>query len=331
MGNSDLRSLSTINKIDIGEISNSTAAVDAYNWLYKYVTTTVRFTEDKEYTRDDGVEVPSLYGGIQGIKRFFENDITPVFVFDGGYHDEKKSELEERTRTRQDAKENAEKARSEGNNIEAAKFESRSKTLSDPMIESTKDMLEVFDLPYVVAPQSGESQAAYMVANSQEYDYVVSDDYDSLLFGSPVTIRNFTSSSRPLEKIILQETLENLDITYEQLIDVSILCGTDYNKGISGYGPKTSISAIQEKGGLEKLIESGEIEMEKSSYNTIRKIFIEPTVTKTYPTQIKPPSPDFDNAIEILTEKWELPHSHVNSTINDLETIVGQSGLDRWT
>lgn len=331
MGNSDLRSLSQIEEVDIEEIDDSVVAVDAYNWLYKYVTTTVRFTNDDEYTREDGVEVPNLHGGITGMKRFFNNDITPIFVFDGDYHEKKQVELTERRQARQSAKEDAEQARAEGNEIEAAKLESRSKSLSDEMIESTMDMLDALDLPYVVAPQSGESQAAYMVQESDTYDYVVSDDYDSLLFGSPVTVRNFTSSSRPFERLRLDSTLDELELTLEQLIDVGLLCGTDYNEGVSGYGPKSSVSAIREQGSLKSMIESGEIDMEKEMYESIHEIFTSPEVTDDFPQDVESPLPDFDEARKVLIEKWELPESHVESTLDDIEAHVTQPGLDKWS
>jgi len=44
MGNSDLRSLAAIEDVSFEDVSGSVVAVDAHNWLYRYLTTTVRFT-----------------------------------------------------------------------------------------------------------------------------------------------------------------------------------------------------------------------------------------------------------------------------------------------
>ena len=84
MGNSDLRSLATIAEVSFDDLGGSVVAVDAHNWLYRYLTTTVRFTRDEAYTTGDGAEVANLIGVVKGLPKFFEHDITPVFVFDGG-------------------------------------------------------------------------------------------------------------------------------------------------------------------------------------------------------------------------------------------------------
>src|SRR3989337_1752889 len=77
-----------------------------------------------------------------------------------------------------------------------------------------------------------------------------SQDYDSLLFGSPVLVRNLAlSGKRKLprkdayvdvqpEQVDLVATLAKLGLSREQLVDVAILIGTDYNEGIKGIGPK---------------------------------------------------------------------------------------------
>lgn len=327
MGNSALRDISVINEIEIDSLEGETAAIDAYNWLYKYITTTVQFTNEEEYTTSDGVEVPNLHGGARGIRRFFENDIHPVFVFDGDSHTMKEAELSDRRKARQSAKEEAEEERSKGNQIEAAKKEARSKRMTDEMVHSTIELLEALDIPYVIAPQSGESQAAYMAAEG-DYDFVVSDDYDSILFGSPQTIRNFTSSSRPFEELRLDETLDESELSEEQLIDVAILCGTDYNDGVSGYGPKTSVKAIKEHGGLETLMEEKDFTVDQ--YEEIREIFLTPRVVEDYP-QPRKPNPDIEKTRELLLEKWELPEDVVESAIDKIEEAANQSGLDKWT
>ena len=44
-----------------------------------------------------------------------------------------------------------------------------------------------------------------------------------------------------------------LGISREQLIDIAILVGTDYNEKMPGIGPKTALKLVKQYGSLEKI------------------------------------------------------------------------------
>ena len=44
MGNASLRDLATIEDVSFEGLEGSVVAVDAHNWLYRYLTTTVKWT-----------------------------------------------------------------------------------------------------------------------------------------------------------------------------------------------------------------------------------------------------------------------------------------------
>ena len=50
-------------------------------------------------------------------------------------------------------------------------------------------------IPYIEAPSEGEAQATRLVMNG-DAAYVVSQDYDNLLFGAPVLVRSLTVSGK---------------------------------------------------------------------------------------------------------------------------------------
>ena len=50
-------------------------------------------------------------------------------------------------------------------------------------------------IPFLQAPTEGEAQAAAMVQKG-DARYVVSQDYDTLLFGTPTLVRNLTVSGK---------------------------------------------------------------------------------------------------------------------------------------
>jgi len=221
MGNADLRELAVIEEIPFEELAGSVVAIDAHNWLYRYLTTTVKWTNDSVYTTDDGTEVANLVGVIQGVPKFFEHEITPVFVFDGAVTELKDDEVEQRREQRKSYEKDLEEARERGDELAIARLESRTQRLTETIIETTRELLELLDVPVVDAPAEGEAQCAHM-ARQGVVEYAGTEDYDALLFGSPLTLRQLTSKGNP-ELMDFDATLEARDLTWEQLVDAALL------------------------------------------------------------------------------------------------------------
>ncbi|WP_435096477.1 flap endonuclease-1 [Halarchaeum sp. P4] len=326
MGNADLRQLAVIEEVAFDELEGDVVAVDAHNWLYKYLTTTVRFTRDDAYTTSDGTEVPNLIGVAQGLPKFFENDLTPVFVFDGRVVGLKDEEVESRREEREKREAQLEEAREAGDALEVARLESQTQRLTETIHETTRDLLELLDVPVVEAPAEGEAQASYMARTDDDVDYVGSDDYDCLLLGAPLTLRQLTSKG-DVERMDFAATLEEHDLTWEQLVDVGILCGTDFNEGLSGYGPKTALSAVKEHGDLWGVLEAEDEYIDNA--DRIRELFLDPDVTDDYDYD-ESIDPDLDAAREYLTEEWEIPADEIDRAFERIEDSVVQTGLDDW-
>src|SRR6056297_2291246 len=164
MGNADLRDLATIEEVPWSEVEPGVVAVDAHNWLYRYLTTTVRFTNESVYTTASGDEVANLIGIVQGLPKFFEHDLTPVFVFDGGPSELKADEIAQRREQREQLEDRLEDAREEGDAAEVARLDSATQRLTDVIQETSRELLHHLDVPVVEAPAEGEAQAAHMAA-----------------------------------------------------------------------------------------------------------------------------------------------------------------------
>ncbi|MFB6090377.1 MAG: flap endonuclease-1 [Halobellus sp.] len=326
MGNADLRSLAVLSEITFEEVAGSVVAVDAHNWLYRYLTTTVKFTREDAYTTEAGEEVANLIGLVQGLPKFFEHDLTPVFVFDGGVTDLKDEEVEERRAARERAEEQRQAAAERGDDVAAARLEARTQRLTDVIHETTRELLALLDVPVVEAPAEGEAQASYM-AKRGAVDYVGSEDYDTLLFGAPYTLRQLTSKGDP-ELMDLEATLAEHDLTREQLIDVAILCGTDFNEGLSGVGPKTALSAVREHGDLWAVLDAREAYIEHA--DRVRELFLDPPVTDDYDFDADL-SPDIDAARAYVTDEWDVDADEVARGFERIESSLVQTGLDDWT
>ncbi|OLZ41485.1 flap structure-specific endonuclease [Natrinema saccharevitans] len=325
MGNAALRDIAVIEEIPFAEIEG-VVAVDAHNWLYRYLTTTVKWTNSDIYTTADGTEVANLVGIVQGLPKFFEHDITPVMVFDGGPSELKDDEIESRREQRRSYEDQLETAREEGDAIAIAQLESRTQRLTPTIQETSRELLRLLDVPIVEAPAEGEAQAAHMVTRG-DADYVGSEDYDALLFGAPLTLRQLTSKGDP-ELMDLEATLERHDLTREQLIDAAILIGTDFNEGVSGIGPKTALSAIAEHGDLWSVLEARGDHVEHA--DRVRQLFRDPNVTDDYEFETTL-EPDLEAAREYVTDEWGVDEDEVARGFERIEDSVTQTGLDRWT
>jgi len=300
--------------------------VDAHNWLYRYLTTTVKFTNESVYTAAGGEEVANLVGIVQGLPKFFEHDVTPVFVFDGGPSELKAEEIKRRREQRERYEDQLQEAREEGDATRVARLESRTQRLTDVIQETSRELLRLLDVPVIEAPAEGEAQAAHM-ARRGSVDYVGTEDYDALLFGAPLTLRQLTSKGDP-ELMDLEATLETHGITYEQLVDAAILIGTDFNEGITGIGPKTAISEIKEHGDLWGVLEARGDHVE--SADLVRALFLDPTVDDEVSFDLDV-SPDLDAAREYVTGEWGVPADEVERGFERIRESVVQTGLDRWT
>jgi len=326
MGNADLRDLAAIESVAFADLSGSVVAVDAHNWLYRYLTTTVRWTNDAIYTTRGGEEVANLVGVVQGIPKFFEHDLTPVFVFDGAVVDLKDEEVAERREAREKREAKLETAREEGDELAVARLESQTQRLTETILSTTRELLELLDVPVIEAPAEGEAQAAYM-ARQGDVDYVGTEDYDALLLGAPLTLRQITSSGDP-ELMDFEATLEENDITWEQLVDAAILMGTDFNEGISGYGPKTAVGAVREHGDLWAVFEAENVHVDGA--DRIRNLFLDPAVTDDYAFDTAV-DPDVAAAREYVCDEWEVAESEVERGFERIEESMVQTGLDEWT
>jgi len=188
------------------------------------------------------------------------------------------------------------------------------------MIEESKRLLEYMGIPYVQAPSEGEAQASHMTMKGDVWA-TGSQDFDSLLFGAPRLIRNLTISGRRKlpgkdvyreilpEIIFLDECLEKNGITREQLVEIGILVGTDFNEGIKGIGPKKALN----------MVKNGEFK----NYEEIKEIFLTPEVTDDYSIKFKDPSED--QIIEFLCEERDFSHERVKRALERLKKALSSS------
>jgi flap endonuclease-1 len=274
-----------------------------------------------------------LSGILFRMTSFLEKGIKPVFVFDGKPTALKQATIDERRKLRDTAGEKWKEAVARGDDEEAYK-QARSATRVDTtIVENSKELLRLMGIPVVQAPGEGEAQASYMVIKG-DARYVVSQDYDNLLFGAPTLVRNLTVSGKRKirgrqitvspERIVLAETLAGLKLTREQLIEIGILVGTDFNPGGDGVGAKTGLKIVQ-KGGFEAKLKEKIPDFDPVP---VIEMFLHPPVTDDY--SLATGHPDAEGIRKLLCDGYDFSEERVNKAMEGFTVKAGQKTLESW-
>jgi flap endonuclease-1 len=194
--------------------------------------------------------------------------------------------------------------------------------LTREMVDEARELLRRLGIPTLRAPSEGEAQAAHMASAGAVWA-AASKDYDSLLFGAPRVLRFLTISgkeflpsqgvARPMqpELIDLERLLTTLSITREQLIDLSILVGTDFNDGVKGIGPKKALKLVRDHGRIEHMPD--EIRSAVGDVDDIRAIYLHPQTTDAYDVCFA--EPDFAAVVDFLCGEREFSKDRVTAAL----------------
>lgn len=311
MGNSALRQLAVLEDEQLAEYNGETVAVDAHHWLHRYMAGITRYADPDTYEMEDGTEVINLLALLRGLPPLLRRDITPIFVFDGEPHERKAGTIEHRRAAKEDAEAKMREAAERGDLEEMRRYKSQTQSLTSAVHKSTRGMLDRLGIPYIEAGGSGEAYAAKLVAG--EYATAsLTDDYDSLLFGSPLTLRQY-SGDGPAEAMRLQPTLEKHGINQEDLVDIALLCGTDFNDGVSGIGPKRGVQKISNGTTVEDILR--EYDAEINGLDELRSLFSDPDINPLPANQPEIEPADF-SAAKAYAQEWEIPESYINKNLS---------------
>ncbi len=323
-------------EISMNQLSNKIIAIDAFNTIYQFLSS-IRQYDGTPLMDSKGRITSHLSGLFYRTAKLLENNIKPVFVFDGKHPSFKKSEENRRREVREEAKEEWSRALNEHDYESAKKYAQASSVITTEIIEQSKEILDAMGIPIVQAPSEAEAQAAVMAKNGICYASA-SQDFDSLLFGAPILLRNISITGKRKifgrgyvqvnpEKIELQTNLEKLGIDRDKLIIVGILIGTDFDPGgIKGIGPKKALSIVKKHDSMDDIFKEVGWEFE-TPYTTIFEFFKNPPYIE--PGELNFRNPDDDKVKEILCDKYEFSEDRVEKTLNEIKKNRNSS-LSKW-
>jgi len=311
-----------------------TVAVDGNLELYQFLS--IMRTRDGRPLMDKAGHVTSHLNGLmfRTTRLISDYDIRPVFVFDGPPPDLKQAEISRRRQARDQAQKAYEAALASGDLGAAWSKAVAATRLTQDMVEDAKRLLTYLGIPWIQAPSEGEAQAAFLARRGDVWA-AASKDYDALLFGAPRLLRFLGIGSREFlpslgrfrrvrpEVLDLEENLRALGLTREQLIDVAILVGTDFNEGVKGIGPKTAVKLLRKWGSLERIPEQIRNRLPED-VDAIRAFFLDPPVVSTTDLEFRPVREE--RIIEFLCDEHSFSRERVSAILGRLRRPRARTG-----
>lgn len=336
----DLKPLVKSSPIMISELSGKVIAIDAYNTIYQFLAT-IRGITGELLTNNNGEVTSHLSGLFYRNVNLLAEDIKLIYIFDGKPSPLKSKEIDRRRQVKQDALNKYQEAITAGRFEDARKYGQATSVLTDKMVEESKMILTLLGIPYIQAPSEGEAAAAQLTQSNIAFA-CASQDYDSLLFGAKRLIRNLAISGKRKvpnrnvyvdiepEVIEQQQLLNETGLNLEQLVDIGILIGTDFNPGgISGIGPKTALKLVREHNKLEK-IEKIEASLANIPYKEIREVFLKQEAPKINGIEFN--EINYDALVNFLCTEKNFSVARVNTSLDKVKKSITNrnQSLEKW-
>jgi len=296
-------------------------ACDASMAMYQFLVITQGFNQNSgltEMTDKEGNKTAHLVGLMNRTIQFMENGIKPIWVFDGKAPDLKRGEIAKRQKAKQEAQKKFEEAQESGDLEQALKHKVMNTTITSKMTADCKKMLRLMGCPVIEAPGEAEAQCASLVKLGKAYA-TATEDMDALTFGTEVLLRGFNNKKEPILEVNFQQMLKELELNYEEFIDLCILCGCDYSEPLEGIGPVTAYKLIKENKRLEDVVKKLEDDNKKGTKKrkwTIPEHFTYPEARELFK------NPEVITDYSNVTIKWEKPHEEEMT-----EFLCGEKGF----
>jgi len=328
MGIKSLTKLIKVNSPDsietsqLYKLSGKRVAIDASLFIYQCLIN-VRYNGESLKNKNDKI-TSHISGIFYKTINYLSMNITPIYIFDGKPPEEKDEIIKNRQERVESAKAGLEKATTD---IEKEKYEKQCIRLTKTHIDDIKRLLDLMGVTYLHIDGEGEAIASELCRIGY-VDYVITEDMDTLPFGCPNLIRNCLDRSQKRKDLIsiinLEKLLSDIKLTYEQFVELCILCGCDYCSNIQRVGNVKALSIIKEFGSIEKFIESNPNynipEDYIKKYNKAKELFM------LYKDKLKPEELPFHNSnrniselITFLIKECSISEKRVYSAIKKMQ------------
>ena len=342
----NIRDIVPRKEIEITSLKGKIICVDAFNTLYQFLSSVRQ--PDGTPLMDNKKRITSHLSGLFYRNISLLNDgLKLVYVFDGKPPELKGKTHFIRKEGRDLAKEKYEEAKSKEDLESMKRYSGQLTRLDEEMIKESKELLKAMGIAVIQAPGEGEAECSYLSRTKESIYGTASQDYDSLLFGTPKLIQNLTLARKRKtfsgyveikpELIELEKVFNSLEINLEQLICLGILVGTDYNpKGIPGIGQKKALQLVKQYKQpvlIFKAVEEQLMNLNEENQCNWQEIFGLFKKPKVVDEDIEFGKINEKKIKEILVEEHDFSMERVEKQLEKLRDVVEkrkQRGLGDW-
>jgi flap endonuclease-1 len=230
-------------KKKFSDLKDKKIAIDASLLIYQYVIG-IRNTST-DLTTVDGKFTSHIHAVVSKTLLYLDNNITPIFVFDGKPPEMKSGVLVKRREDRIIA--NA--LMKDTTNIdEKTKLFKKSTIITYKQMDECKEILRAMGIPVIESEAEADSQLAYLTKTHDVYG-AGSEDMDILAFGAKKLLKNISSSKKnEIIEYDLCTILSFLELSMSKFINLCILLGCDYVEPLNHITPYDAYKIILKHG-----------------------------------------------------------------------------------
>jgi flap endonuclease-1 len=264
-----------IQKISFNDAPNAikSVCIDVNIFIYKYITA-IRRTGKDLYR--DGKITSHIIGFHNQINKFKKLGINIIYVFDGEPPKEKENVLKERYNIKKTAYKDYKKTKS-------IKSYQQSFYITDDIINDTIEYFKSMKISYIYQKDVEADLICASLVKQKIVDCAYSTDFDILVYGADYLIINMDYKKEYFEFISLKHILKELNIKYEQFVDIIVLSGCDYCNQICltncdkpfNITLNRAYNMIKENKGLNNIIkENNDVKKYEKNLLNAKKIFM---------------------------------------------------------
>jgi len=208
-------------------LKNKKIGVDANNMIYTVMKSLIK--KNKKVKNKKDKDVYHIYAILEIINTFIQNEMIPIFLFDGDPPDMKTELVEERKTNKKESKKKLKeikKAIKEGKvdelSEETKEIINDKEKIKDLKINSLRlgfreqrdiiRLLETFQIPYIKCEGEADITCGYL-SKHEIIDYVLTNDSDILCFGAKKILLSFFFQKNIIE-IDIKKIKDKFGITF---------------------------------------------------------------------------------------------------------------------
>jgi len=288
----DKYSPNSIVNTKITDYNDTILGIDSSLMIYKLIYAIRKNGYD---IKNNDIIVTHIHAMLQKLLSFHKHNIFGVFVFDNKPH-----QMKENTLNKRDKQNIINKQKYE---LDNERFFYLKTDISNKEIQECKELIDIFGYQCIDAFEEADSQLAYM-SKMNIIDAIVSDDMDILTFGGKFLLKNFSVSDKEyIQEISLDILLKDLNITYDQFIDLCILLGCDYCENIKGIGPVKVFNMIK-----------GDDKITINNFHQVKQYFLDCPHKKV---KIKKNTIDINKLVTFL-KQYNFSDKYINKVVDKL-------------